>query len=296
MAATADEIMRNHPEVQSLYHPPTHTWTHLAWDRESRCAAVVDPVLDYDAASGRTSTASVAAVADVIESESLELQWILETHAHADHLSAAAWLKSRYRCPVAIGARIRNIQARFRQVFNLGDSFHVDGRQFDRLLEDGDRIPLGKLEIEVLHTPGHTDDSVTYILGDAVFIGDTLFAPDYGTARCDFPGGDARHLFRSIRRILGLGDEARLFLCHDYPPEDRPPCPSVTVAEQRASNVHVHDGITEDDFVAMRERRDRELEMPALILPSIQINIRAGSLPRPEPNGVAYLKIPLNLL
>lgn len=288
--------MRNFPEVRSLYHAPTHTWTHLAWDRESRCAAVVDPVLDYDAASGRTATTSVAALSDVIDTESLELQWILETHAHADHLSASAWLKSRYHCPVAIGARIRDIQTHFRQVFNLGESFHVDGRQFDRLLEDGDRIPLGNQEIEVLHTPGHTDDSITYVMGDAAFVGDTLFAPDYGTARCDFPGGDARHLYRSIRRILDLGDEVRLFLCHDYPPEGREALPSFTVAEQRSGNVHVRDGIAEDDFVVMRERRDRELDMPALILPSIQVNIRAGALPEPECNGVAYLKIPLNLI
>jgi glyoxylase-like metal-dependent hydrolase (beta-lactamase superfamily II) len=288
--------MSNFPEVRSLYHPPTHTWTHLVWDRGSRHAAVVDPVLDYDAASGRTGTTSVAALPRIIDSEALDLRWILETHAHADHLSASAWLKSRYDCPVAIGAGIRDIQARFRKVFNLGETFPVDGCQFDRLLEDGDRIPLGDLEIEVLDTPGHTDDSVTYVLGDAAFIGDTLFAPDYGTARCDFPGGDAQRLFRSIQRIFALGDEVRLYLCHDYPPEGREALPSFIVAEQRSGNVHVRDGVGENDFVAMRERRDRDLDMPALILPSIQVNIRAGLLPDPEPNGVSYLKIPLNLM
>jgi glyoxylase-like metal-dependent hydrolase (beta-lactamase superfamily II) len=288
--------MRNLLEIRSLYHPPTHTWTHLAWDRSTRCAAVVDPVLDYDAASGRTTTKSVAALVDLIEREFLDLRWILETHAHADHLSGAALLKARFQCPVAIGAGIRGIQARFRQVFNLGADFHPDGSQFDRLVEDGDRLPLGDLEIGVLRTPGHTDDSVTYLVGDAAFVGDTLFAPDYGTARCDFPGGDARRLFRSIRRILALGDDVRLHLCHDYPPESRAPRAMVPVAEQRSDNVHVRDGIGEDEFVTMRERRDQELEMPALILPAIQVNIRAGSLPQPEDNGVVYLKIPVDLL
>jgi len=289
-------MMRKIPEVRSLYHGPTQTWTHLAWDPSSRRALIVDPVLDYDAASGRTGTGSAAVLAGMIGQESLDLKWILETHAHADHLSAAAWLKSEFGCPVVIGAGIRGIQARFRRVFNLGEAFPTDGRQFDRLVEDGDRLALGDLEVEVLHTPGHTDDSVTYVLGDAAFVGDTLFAPDYGTARCDFPGGDARRLFRSIRSILGLGDNVRLFLCHDYPPEGREPRPMTTVAEQRSGNVHVRDGVSEDEFADMRDGRDRELEMPALILPSIQVNIRAGALPEPEANGVSYLKIPLDLM
>ncbi len=288
--------MRKIPEVRSLYHGPTHTWTHLAWDPSTRCALIVDPVLDYDAASGRTGTGSATVLADMIGQESLDLKWILETHAHADHLSAAAWLKSELGSPVVIGAGIRGIQTRFRRVFNLGEAFPTDGRQFDRLVEDGDRLALGDLEVAVLHTPGHTDDSVTYVLGDAAFVGDTLFAPDYGTARCDFPGGDARRLFRSIRSILDLGDDVRLFLCHDYPPEGREPRPMATVAEQRSGNVHVRDGVSEDEFAAMREGRDRELEMPALILPSIQVNIRAGALPEPEANGVSYLKIPLDLM
>jgi len=288
--------MKKNPEVRSLYHPATHTWTHVAWDPATRCAAIVDPVLDYDAASGRTGTGSAEAVAATVRDESLVPKWILETHAHADHLTAAAWLKTRLGCPVVIGAGIRGIQSRFRRVFNLGEAFPVDGSQFERLVEDGDRLALGEMVVDVLHTPGHTDDSVTYRIGDAAFVGDTLFAPDYGTARCDFPGGDARRLYVSIRRILDLGDETRLFLCHDYPPDAREPRPMTTVAEQRSGNVHIRDGVDEDDFVAARQRRDRELDMPALILPSIQVNIRAGVLPEPEANGVAYLKIPLDVM
>lgn len=288
--------MKMNPEVRSLYHSVTHTWTHVAWDPATRCAVIVDPVMDYDAASGRTGTGSAEAVVATVRENSLVPTWILETHAHADHLTAAAWLKTRLGCPVVIGAGIRGIQARFRQVFNLGDAFPVDGSQFERLVDDGDRLALGEMVVEVLHTPGHTDDSVTYRIGDAAFVGDTLFAPDYGTARCDFPGGDARRLYASIRRILGLGDGTRLFLCHDYPPDDREPRPMTTVAEQRSGNVHIRDGTDEDDFVAARERRDRELDMPALILPSIQVNIRAGVLPEPAANGVAYLKIPLDVM
>lgn len=288
--------MSNTPEVDSLYHPPTHTWTHLAWDPATRCGAVIDPVLDYDAASGRTGAESAAVLVDLIERQSLDVRWILETHAHADHLSAASWLKSRLDCPVVIGEGICGVQAYFRDVFNLGGALHADGRQFDRLVEDGDRLPLGDAEVRVLHTPGHTEDSVTYLVGKAAFVGDTLFAPDYGSARCDFPGGDARRLFHSIRRLLDLGDDVRLYLCHDYPPETRAPRAMVPVAEQRSGNIHVRDGIGEEEFVAMRNRRDLDLEMPELILPSIQVNIRAGALPEQEDNGVAYLKIPLDLL
>jgi glyoxylase-like metal-dependent hydrolase (beta-lactamase superfamily II) len=284
------------PEIRSLYHQSTHTWSHVAWEPDSLRALIVDPVLDYDASSGRTGTDFLESLVGLVEAESLKVEWILETHAHADHLTSGARLKDRLGCQLAIGAGIRAVQSHFCNVFNLGDGFTADGSQFDRLFEDGDRFSLGGMEVRVMHTPGHTDDSVTYVLGDVAFIGDTLFTPEYGTARCDFPGGDARRLFRSIQQIFALGNATRLFLCHDYPPEGRPPRPMVSVAEQRAANVHVRDGTSEDEFVEMRQRRDRSLAMPELILPSIQVNIRAGRFPDPEDNGVTYLKIPVDRL
>lgn len=284
------------PEIRSHYHQATYTWSHVVWDPETRHALIVDPVLDYDAPSGRTGRDFMNRLVEITEAKRLEVKWILETHAHADHLTAGAVLRDHFGCRLAIGSGICAVQSHFRDVFNIGEPFRADGSQFDRLFEDGDRFPLGELEVTVMHTPGHTNDSVTYVIGDAAFIGDTMFTPDYGTARCDFPGGDARRLFRSIERILGLGDDVRLFLCHDYPESEREPRPMVTVREQRAANVHVREGTSEEAFVEMRRRRDQSLAMPTLILPSIQVNIRAGRLPEPEDNGVTYLKIPLDLV
>ena len=288
--------MTNSPQIRSSYHLPTCTWTHLAWDPATGSAVIIDPVLDYDPASGRTSMESSDILLDLVESENLSVGWILETHAHADHLTSAARLKHRLNAAVAIGAGIRSVQAHFGAVFNLPGDFPTDGTQFDRLVDDEDRIPLGDLELRVLHTPGHTDDSMTYVIGDCAFIGDTLFAPDYGTARCDFPGGDARRLYRSIQRIYALGDETKLFLCHDYPAEGAAARPMTRVAEHKAANVHIRDGVSEDQFVSMRDARDACLEMPALILPSIQVNIRAGQLPPAESNGLVYLKIPVDAI
>lgn len=288
--------MTTGPEVRGLYHPPTSTFSYLAWDPATRAAAIIDPVLDYDGASGRTDTAGAAALLAMVEREGLQLRWILETHAHADHLSAAACLRERTGAPVGIGRGITAVQANFRDIYHLGPDFPVDGRQFDRLLDDGERLALGELAIEVMATPGHTDDSVTYRIGDAAFVGDTLFAPDYGSARCDFPGGDAARLFGSVQRLYRLPPETRLFLCHDYPPEGREPRCEWSVAEQRAGNVHINAETREADFVAMRNQRDAGLKMPALIIPSVQVNIRAGRLPEPEENGRRYLRIPLDTL
>jgi glyoxylase-like metal-dependent hydrolase (beta-lactamase superfamily II) len=282
--------MKPVPEIRSLYHQPTSTWSHVVWDPETRHGLIVDPVMDYDAPSGRTCQDFVNRLIRVVENEQLEMKWILETHAHADHLTAGAVLKDRFGCPLAIGSGICAVQSHFKSVFNLGDPFSADGSDFDQLFDDGDHFPLGALEVAVMHTPGHTNDSVTYVIGNAAFIGDTLFTPEYGTARCDFPGGDARRLFHSIQRIFGLGEDVRLYLCHDYPETEREPRPMVTVREQ------LREGTSEEAFVEMRERRDRSLPMPTLILPSIQVNIRAGRLPEREGNGVRYLKIPLDLL
>jgi glyoxylase-like metal-dependent hydrolase (beta-lactamase superfamily II) len=288
--------MNSVPEIRSLYHSPTSTWSHVVWDPETRNGLIVDPVMDYEAASGRTGSESVNRLIRVVETERLSIQWILETHAHADHLTAGAVLKDRFDCPLAIGSGICAVQSHFRNVFNMGETLKADGSDFDQLFDDGDRFPLGTLEVVVMHTPGHTNDSVTYVIGDTAFIGDTLFTPEYGTARCDFPGGDARRLFQSIQRIFELGDEVRLYLCHDYPERDREPRPMVTVRQQRTDNVHVREGTPEEEFVEMRQRRDRSLPMPTLILPSIQVNICAGRFPEPEDNGVRYLKVPLDLL
>lgn len=288
--------MTTGPEVRGLFHPPTSTFSYLVWDPATRAAAIIDPVLDYDGAAGRTDTAGAAALLAMAERESLQLRWILETHAHADHLSAAAYLQERTGAPVGIGRGITAVQANFRDIYNLGADFPVDGRQFDRLFDDGERFPLGELEIEVMATPGHTDDSVTYRIGDAAFVGDTLFAPDYGSARCDFPGGDAGRLFASVQRLYELPPETRLFLCHDYPPAGREPRCEWSVAEQREGNVHINARTREADFVAMRTERDAGLKMPALIIPSVQVNIRAGRLPEPEDNGRRYLRIPLDTL
>lgn len=288
--------MAQKPEVRALYHQPTFTFSYVAWDPDTRDAVIIDPVLDYDGASGRTGTESAAALLAIIEHEGLSLDWILETHAHADHLSAAGYLHQRSGAPVCIGAGISAVQQTFSEIYNLGPGFPTDGRQFDRLFADGDRFPLGGMEIEVMATPGHTNDSVTYLLGDAAFVGDTLFSPDYGSARCDFPGGDAATLFHSVRRLYGLPPETRLFLCHDYPPEGREPRCEWSVAEQRRDNIHLGANTREQDFVAMRSARDAQLGMPALIIPAVQVNIRAGRLPEPESNGTRYLRVPLDTL
>lgn len=284
------------PHIQAFFHEPTFTVSYLVWDPTSRRAAVIDSVLDFDPKSGRTSTQSAQAIILAAGEKGLQIDLILETHAHADHLSAAPFIKKATGAPIVIGEQIKNVQRVFKGVFNLGE-LAADGRPFDRLVKDGDLLPLGDLEIEVIHTPGHTPACVTYRIGDAAFVGDTLFMPDYGTARADFPGGDAHALYRSIRRILALPPETRVFLCHDYKAPGRDTYAwETSVAEQRAHNVHIRDGVTEDAFVTMRQARDKTLEMPVLILPSIQVNIRAGELPAPESNGVRYLKLPIDAL
>jgi glyoxylase-like metal-dependent hydrolase (beta-lactamase superfamily II) len=287
--------MRSPPRIQAFFDEPTHTVTYLVADPATGSAAVVDPVLDYEHRSGKAATTAADRVLQAARDAGASIAWVLETHAHADHLSAAPYIRQRTGARVAIGEHIRDVQVIFRPIFNLGD-VSGDGSEFDMLLKDGDTLPLGELAVDVLYTPGHTPACVSYRIGDAVFVGDTLFMPDYGTARADFPGGDARTLYRSIRRLLALPPETRLFLCHDYKAPGREVYAwETTVAEQRAHNVHIHDGVCEDDFVAMREQRDATLAAPVLLLPSIQVNIRAGCLPQAESNGVRYLKIPLDL-
>jgi glyoxylase-like metal-dependent hydrolase (beta-lactamase superfamily II) len=285
--------------IRSFFDEATSTVTHVIADLPARRAAIVDSVLDYDPRSGRTSTASAAAVVAWVREHGLTVDWLLETHAHADHLSAAPWLQQQLGGRIAIGAHILDVQKVFRDVFN-DPGIATDGSPFDHLFADGDRFVIGTLEVEVLHTPGHTPACVSYAVHGAdgldVFIGDTLFMPDYGSARCDFPGGDAATLHASVRRLLALPPDTRLHLCHDYPPEARAPQWVTTVAEQRRANIHLHDGIGADEFVAMRHARDATLAMPTLLLPSIQVNVRAGHLPAPDDNGRSYLKIPLNVL
>lgn len=285
------------PVIRTFFDEPTFTATHVVHDPVTRRAAIIDSVLDFDQASGRTSTASAEAVVAYVEAEGLKVDWILETHAHADHLSAAPFLKERLGGTVTIGAAITTVQQTFAKVFNEPASFATDGSQFDRLMQDGEGFMLGEIPAVALHVPGHTPACLAYVVGDAVFVGDTLFMPDYGTARCDFPGGDARTLYRSIRRLMALPGETRVFLCHDYQAPDRKDYVwETTIAAEREANIQMHEGVSEDDFVARREARDATLAMPRLILPSVQVNIRAGNLPEPEANGVSYLKLPLNLL
>jgi len=285
------------PVIQAFFDQPTFTVTYVVHDAATRRAAVIDSVLDYDPASGRTSTASADAVIAYVGDQGLSVDWHLETHAHADHLSAAPYLQRKLGGRIAIGEHIATVQQTFGKLFNAEPGFRRDGSDFDRLWKDGDRFAIGDLGVTVLHVPGHTPACVGYVIGDAVFVGDTMFMPDYGTARADFPGGDARALFRSLRRILDLPPDTRLFMCHDYLPAGRTEFRwETTVAAERAGNIHAHDGVTEDDFVQMREARDKTLDMPRLILPSVQVNMRAGHLPPPEDNGIAYLKIPLNVL
>lgn len=283
------------PRIESFFDEVTFTATHVVSCPVSRAAAVIDSVLDYDPKAGRTSTAAAERVLAYVRDHDLQVQWHLETHAHADHLSAASFLKSKVGGRIAIGTHIRAVQGVFKPVFNAKD-MNTDGAQFDHLFEDGERFRIGELEAQVMHTPGHTPACVTYLIGDDAFVGDTLFMPDYGSARCDFPGGDARTLYQSIRKVLSLPPQTRLHLCHDYLPGGRAAIWETTVAEQRAHNVHVHDGVSEEEFVQMRSARDKTLAMPTLLLPSIQVNICAGHLPPAEDNGISYLKIPLNAL
>ena len=285
------------PRVKAFFDEETYTVTYVVTDPTGNSCAIIDPVLDFDQASGRTSTGSADRVLEFIDSNGLEVSWILETHVHADHLSAAAYLKSKTGGRTGTGRFVTGVQATFKDVFKLGDEFMPDGEQFDCLLDDGELLDLGTMEIRVMHTPGHTPSCVTFVVGDAVFVGDTLFMPDYGTARADFPGGDAAELYRSIRRILNLPAATRVVLCHDYKAPGRDIYQwETTVEVQRTSNIHIHDGINEQAFVEFRSQRDSKLGMPKLILPSIQVNIRAGEMPPADESGVVFLKLPVNVL
>lgn len=280
--------------IQHFYHQGTGTLSYVVSDRRGGTAAVIDPVLGFSLESGRIDTSPADAVVDYVRAEELSLDWILETHAHADHLTGAQHVRSRLGGRIAIGEGIRKVQAHFVPLFNLGDTCRADGSQFDHLFSNGERFRIGALECEVIATPGHTNDSMSYRIGDAVFVGDSLFMPDYGTARCDFPGGDAGVLYDSIRKLLSLPGETMLYMCHDYLPHGRELRWCATVNEQRARNVHVADGITRSAFRAMRDARDKTLGLPTLIVPSIQVNIRAGRLPAVEANGIAYIRIPID--
>lgn len=285
------------PDVTTFFDPDTFTASHVVSDPASRSAAIIDSVLDFDPASGRTATRSADKIVAFVREKGLKVEWILETHAHADHISAAPYLKSKVEGQICIGAEILTVQSVFAKLFNLGAEFVCDGSQFDHLFREGDQFKIGMLDVTVLHVPGHTPADIAYVIGDAAFVGDTLFMPDYGTARADFPGGSARTLYRSIHRLLSLPGETRIFLCHDYKAPNRSVFGwETTVADQKARNIHVHEGATEESFVAMRQARDAMLGMPRLILPSIQVNIRAGRLPDPEANGRRYLKLPLDSL
>jgi glyoxylase-like metal-dependent hydrolase (beta-lactamase superfamily II) len=294
VSAGDDGSVGQSPEVEGFFDPETSTISYLVNDPETRRGAVIDPVLDYDPKSGRTATRSADRLAARVEAKGIAVDWILETHVHADHLTAAPYLKDRLGGRVATGARVSLVQQRFASVFNLGAAFAADGSQFDRLFANEEAFAVGGIAARVLSTPGHTPACVTYLIGEAAFVGDTLFMPDYGTARCDFPGGDARELYHSIRRILALPDETRLFMCHDYQPGGRAPAWETTVAAQRAENVHLQVG--EEAFVALRSTRDKDLPMPVLLLPAVQVNLRAGALPAADANGIRYLKIPVDLL
>lgn len=285
------------PAVTSFFDPATYTYSYVVRDPNSQSCVIIDSVLDYDPASGRTATTGVDKLIAFVKEQQLSVKWLLETHVHADHLSAAPYLQAQLGGQLAIGAKITTVQQVFGEIFNAEAQFARDGSQFDRLLNEGDTLGFGSLTVQVLHTPGHTPACLSYVIGDAVFVGDTLFMPDYGTARCDFPGGDAHRLYQSIQRLFKLPDSTRVFLCHDYKTPGRDEyCNETTIAEQRQNNIHVREGITAEEFVAMRTARDATLDMPTLILPSVQVNMRAGELPPAEDNGVRYLKIPLNAL
>jgi glyoxylase-like metal-dependent hydrolase (beta-lactamase superfamily II) len=291
----AEGDLARRPRVKAFLDEATFTVTYVVRDPAANVCAIIDSVLDYDPASGRTTHGSAEVVLAYVKAEGLDVGWQLETHAHADHLSAAPYLQAALGGRLAIGEKIVRVQETFGALFNAGSDFARDGRQFDHLFKDGERFSIGCLQGVALHVPGHTPACLAYVIGDAVFVGDTLFMPDYGTARCDFPGGDAATLYRSIKRLLALPDETRVFLCHDYKAEDRVDYRwETTIGAQHRDNIHVHDGVTEADFVTLREARDRTLDMPRLILPSVQVNMRGGHMPEPEDNGVRYLKIPLN--
>lgn len=290
MTATAPAL------VKAFFDPATWTVSYVVYDRAQGHCAIVDSVLDYDPKSGRISTSSADQLVAFVRDQGLTVQWILETHAHADHLSAAHYLRKKLGGKIAIGAAITDVQQVFKRIFHLDPEFHPDGSQFDHLFQPDEDFTIGSLSARALSVPGHTPACMAYRVQEAVFVGDTLFMPDVGTARCDFPGGDARQLYRSVQRLLSLPGDTRLYMCHDYPPDAREPAWVSTVAEQRASNIHIREGVSEEGFVAMRTKRDAGLAMPNLILPSVQINIRAGGMPPPEANGTAYLKIPLNAL
>lgn len=285
------------PHVESFLDKATETWSYVIYDRVGGSAAVIDAVLDFDQASGRTSTEGAEKIVAFVREKELTVEWVLETHAHADHLSAAPFIREELGGKIAIGDHIRQVQGIFRDVFNLEKEFLVDGSQFDHLFHDGDIFTIGDLEGRVIYVPGHTPADMAWLIGDALFVGDTLFLPDVGSARCDFPGGDARALYQSVQKLLSLPAETRMFMCHDYPPNgSREHECETTVGEQKRSNIHLHEGVSEDEFVKMRSERDATLDMPRLILPSIQVNIRAGQMPPAEDNGTVYLKVPINKL
>lgn len=288
--------MSERTTTHAFFDAQTWTVSYVVWDHATRHAAVIDPVLDYDFKAGHTSTASADRVLAYLADHALQVDWILETHAHADHLSGAHYLRQRVGGRIAIGENIRQVQATFKKIYNLERQFLPDGSQFDHLFNDGESFRIGEVEAIALLVPGHTPADMAYCIDGAVFVGDTLFMPDVGSARADFPGGDARQLYRSMRRLLDMPAQTTIYVCHDYPPEGREPAWQTTVAQQRAANIHVHDGISEDEFVAMRTARDATLDVPTLILPSLQVNVRAGQLPPADDNGVAYLRIPLNAL
>jgi len=285
------------PQITGFFHEDTFTVSYVVADPTSKHCAVIDSVLEFDQASGRTSHTSAELIIAHVRDAGLTVDWVLETHVHADHLSAAPYLLRMLGGKLGIGEHVRTVQDVFGKLFNAGPEFAHDGSQFDHLFKDGEKFSIGALQARVMHTPGHTPACLSYVIGDAVFVGDTLFMPDYGTARCDFPGGDARQLYRSIRKLFELPPAMRVFLCHDYKAPGRDVFQwQTSIGEQRADNVHIHDGVSEDEFAAMRAARDKTLAMPHLILPSVQVNMRAGHLPPPENNGVAYLKLPLNVL
>jgi glyoxylase-like metal-dependent hydrolase (beta-lactamase superfamily II) len=297
MSAKPDIEAAIAPEVTAFFDEDTFTISYVVRDPGSLACAIVDSVLDYDPAAGRTKTASADRIVKFVHDHNLTVHWLLETHVHADHLSAAPYLKEKLGGKMAIGSQISVVQNVFGKIFNAGTEFARDGSQFDKLLEDGDTFEIGALQCRAIHTPGHTPACMSYLIGDAVFVGDTLFMPDFGTARCDFPGGDAHTLYKSVQKLLALPGDTRMFMCHDYKAPGRDEYRwETTVAEERDHNVHIHEGVSEEDFTKMREERDATLGMPRLILPSVQVNMRAGELPPAEDNGIRYLKIPINML
>ncbi len=284
------------PTVKTFFDPLTSTFTHVVYEKSGSDCAIIDSVLNYDHKSGRTHTQAADQLIDFVRQQNLEVRWILETHAHADHLSAAPYLKKNLGGMIAIGNRIQDVQIVFKNVFHFEENFQTDGSQFDYLIQEDEELPLGNLQINCLFVPGHTPACLAYQVSDSIFVGDTVFMPDVGTARCDFPGGNAHALYQSVQKLFSFPSQTKLYMCHDYPPNHREATFQTTILEQRQNNIHIHDGVSEEAFVAMRTARDATLEMPVLILPSVQVNIRAGEFPPKESNGVSYLKIPLNIL